>query len=136
MSHSIPCVEERLCGRNRRARKHQIYVGATRPGGGNGKKVDMVCRKFENYLDGRRKLSAQLLNLQVVEGTAVAIDCELQQIFFCDRCRHSWIIELLTRLRSAFFHPFGQIIALKPLSDRSEEHTSELQSPCNLVCRL
>src|SRR2546426_8635264 len=25
--------------------------------------------------------------------------------------------------------------ALQPL-DRSEEHTSELQSPCNLVCRL
>src|SRR2546426_5686221 len=23
-----------------------------------------------------------------------------------------------------------------PLWDRSEEHTSELQSPCNLVCRL
>src|SRR5256885_12718399 len=26
--------------------------------------------------------------------------------------------------------------ALVPLSLRSEEHTSELQSPCNLVCRL
>src|SRR5256885_13086338 len=25
---------------------------------------------------------------------------------------------------------------LLPLSSRSEEHTSELQSPCNLVCRL
>src|ERR1022692_195444 len=24
----------------------------------------------------------------------------------------------------------------RPLSNRSEEHTSELQSPCNLVCRL
>src|SRR2546426_3099155 len=24
----------------------------------------------------------------------------------------------------------------KALEDRSEEHTSELQSPCNLVCRL
>src|ERR1022692_5334252 len=24
----------------------------------------------------------------------------------------------------------------RPLTDRSEEHTSELQSPCNLVCRL
>src|SRR5205807_9556978 len=24
----------------------------------------------------------------------------------------------------------------QPLRDRSEEHTSELQSPCNLVCRL
>src|SRR2546426_1292524 len=23
-----------------------------------------------------------------------------------------------------------------PFEDRSEEHTSELQSPCNLVCRL
>src|SRR3989454_9262307 len=26
--------------------------------------------------------------------------------------------------------------ALKFLRERSEEHTSELQSPCNLVCRL
>src|SRR5256885_6953385 len=25
---------------------------------------------------------------------------------------------------------------LQPLDPRSEEHTSELQSPCNLVCRL
>src|ERR1039457_7229534 len=25
---------------------------------------------------------------------------------------------------------------MKPASNRSEEHTSELQSPCNLVCRL
>src|SRR2546426_10057675 len=24
----------------------------------------------------------------------------------------------------------------RPACDRSEEHTSELQSPCNLVCRL
>src|SRR5256885_12675235 len=24
----------------------------------------------------------------------------------------------------------------RPLVERSEEHTSELQSPCNLVCRL
>src|SRR6266446_10487002 len=24
----------------------------------------------------------------------------------------------------------------RPVSGRSEEHTSELQSPCNLVCRL
>src|SRR2546426_2650190 len=27
-------------------------------------------------------------------------------------------------------------LALSRLSPRSEEHTSELQSPCNLVCRL
>src|SRR5688500_20394945 len=27
-------------------------------------------------------------------------------------------------------------VGLDPLAARSEEHTSELQSPCNLVCRL
>src|SRR5256885_13206700 len=28
------------------------------------------------------------------------------------------------------------LLRRKPPSSRSEEHTSELQSPCNLVCRL
>src|SRR5256885_12885149 len=27
-------------------------------------------------------------------------------------------------------------LATDPIIERSEEHTSELQSPCNLVCRL
>src|SRR5256885_4438673 len=30
----------------------------------------------------------------------------------------------------------GAEVATMPLAARSEEHTSELQSPCNLVCRL
>src|SRR5256885_9409084 len=30
----------------------------------------------------------------------------------------------------------GQLRAVEKLVERSEEHTSELQSPCNLVCRL
>src|SRR2546426_6079258 len=29
-----------------------------------------------------------------------------------------------------------RLLALPGVVDRSEEHTSELQSPCNLVCRL
>src|SRR2546426_3845009 len=29
-----------------------------------------------------------------------------------------------------------QLLPLKLAAPRSEEHTSELQSPCNLVCRL
>src|SRR3989454_933109 len=32
--------------------------------------------------------------------------------------------------------PSMVITARSPSSNRSEEHTSELQSPCNLVCRL
>src|SRR3989454_12598457 len=31
-------------------------------------------------------------------------------------------------------HPDGGLIGY--IDERSEEHTSELQSPCNLVCRL
>src|SRR5256885_11994234 len=30
----------------------------------------------------------------------------------------------------------GDAVVVRALTDRSEEHTSELQSPCNLVCRL
>src|SRR5256885_12791661 len=38
-------------------------------------------------------------------------------------------------------HILGQLVRVggvheRPLQMRSEEHTSELQSPCNLVCRL
>src|SRR5256885_9562760 len=32
--------------------------------------------------------------------------------------------------------PAAEIACRKPRQGRSEEHTSELQSPCNLVCRL
>src|SRR5256885_8656039 len=42
------------------------------------------------------------------------------------------IQHLHIRLRSV--HLFGKIATVHAL--RSEEHTSELQSPCNLVCRL
>src|SRR5256885_2545631 len=39
-----------------------------------------------------------------------------------------WLCSLPAIARRIFFSP--------PVSLRSEEHTSELQSPCNLVCRL
>src|SRR5256885_12567480 len=38
--------------------------------------------------------------------------------------------------RSATKFPFSAFGPVLPASVRSEEHTSELQSPCNLVCRL
>src|SRR2546426_8710887 len=43
-------------------------------------------------------------------------------------CRESWI----QRRRPVVQSAGGRC----GLVDRSEEHTSELQSPCNLVCRL
>src|SRR5256885_10448938 len=47
-----------------------------------------------------------------------------------------------TTLFRSMLHRPGQVVAdgaqryTQALGDRSEEHTSELQSPCNLVCRL
>src|SRR5256885_2410770 len=34
------------------------------------------------------------------------------------------------------YHRMGEAGIFHPEARRSEEHTSELQSPCNLVCRL
>src|SRR2546426_3430091 len=34
------------------------------------------------------------------------------------------------------FITVAQLVAYRLKHERSEEHTSELQSPCNLVCRL
>src|SRR5256885_4124409 len=54
--------------------------------------------------------------------------------------RHSW----LTNQTVDEYHdpenvdgrPDGFMLYNWPVLSRSEEHTSELQSPCNLVCRL
>src|SRR5256885_6973441 len=53
-------------------------------------------------------------------GGAAASDAAERPVSITGRCQMSWL-------------------AVCPLlwgSARSEEHTSELQSPCNLVCRL
>src|SRR3989454_9123045 len=42
----------------------------------------------------------------------------------------------ITRLKSAGPNLLQATAAMSRRRTRSEEHTSELQSPCNLVCRL
>src|SRR5205807_6318013 len=55
---------------------------------------------------------------------------------------HDFRVEVLRQdlLAAALLHFVGRAIGEshhhQPRQDRSEEHTSELQSPCNLVCRL
>src|SRR5256885_9987272 len=39
-------------------------------------------------------------------------------------------------VRDYWRDPMSFTVELQGSHDRSEEHTSELQSPCNLVCRL
>src|ERR1022692_391093 len=44
--------------------------------------------------------------------------------------------QLLLLLKAKGIVNDSEAAELKSAADRSEEHTSELQSPCNLVCRL
>src|ERR1039457_3086495 len=59
----------------------------------------------------------------------------------------TWIVLLLSLLTktcplpsaaapSGALSSSSTVATMSPRSNRSEEHTSELQSPCNLVCRL
>src|SRR5256885_11382331 len=46
------------------------------------------------------------------------------------------LLSVLGLCFSILSRPFSLAIATGASPHRSEEHTSELQSPCNLVCRL
>src|SRR5256885_9249222 len=48
---------------------------------------------------------------------------------------HNFRPNLTNELRLAY-NRYNDNIAIPDFQYRSEEHTSELQSPCNLVCRL
>src|SRR5256885_8871876 len=45
-------------------------------------------------------------------------------------------VNKMTFLGLRHYTILGHLQILQELINRSEEHTSELQSPCNLVCRL
>src|SRR5256885_3554570 len=53
-----------------------------------------------------------------------------------DERKHLLGNNLVHRRRSFMLEPRPSQVLLLAIKDRSEEHTSELQSPCNLVCRL
>src|SRR5256885_16446986 len=48
----------------------------------------------------------------------------------------AFLVELLAAIPSVVYGLWGIFVLIPFLRARSEEHTSELQSPCNLVCRL
>src|SRR2546426_1238297 len=55
-------------------------------------------------------------------------DLEVHAELVGDELRGRWVEQLVDRRHDAELE--------ERLDHRSEEHTSELQSPCNLVCRL
>src|SRR5688500_16838321 len=68
-----------------------------------------------------------------LEPVTVSLDDE-ENPELVDMNRRFWVSLLLTI--PVFAIGMSDLIPGQPLQHRSEEHTSELQSPCNLVCRL
>src|SRR5256885_5861997 len=84
----------------------------------------------------------------VVNGLYAVGECSCVSVHGANRLGTNSLLDLLVFGKSAgkhivqFVNGFGDHKAVpadgseRTLTRRSEEHTSELQSPCNLVCRL
>src|SRR5688500_20085422 len=61
-------------------------------------------------------------------------DCVLWMATLLSEAGYGVVEQVVDGPRRNIYAAFGKADVV--LSTRSEEHTSELQSPCNLVCRL
>src|SRR5256885_8602716 len=57
---------------------------------------------------------------------------KIAQFPVIDDSEHSALLDKQSKAQNTV----AKVVTKKPVAKRSEEHTSELQSPCNLVCRL
>src|ERR1022692_1291429 len=72
-------------------------------------------------------------NADAVIHTALAAAADTGQV---DRAAVEAIVRALSQFNRPFIYTSGCWVVGNTGGKRSEEHTSELQSPCNLVCRL
>src|SRR2546426_2261853 len=84
-----------------------------------------------NALD--RRLGAAGHTPDVLTYAALACGVGAGALFWLD---HGWLALLALAVSGLLDALDGRVARLGPGPTRSEEHTSELQSPCNLVCRL
>src|SRR2546426_2789486 len=95
--------------------------------------------------------STHALSFTLMHGSAMMYGIEASQFSVspaaCSGWLNPWICTRISaacqalgrcsEVREAGVERWAARDAVRPLRDaRSEEHTSELQSPCNLVCRL
>src|SRR2546426_7022224 len=77
--------------------------------------------------------TTEIYTLSLHDALPISITDELTEFALADDARAWWIPSNRPRLdRSEMLYSSSPVRR----DPRSEEHTSELQSPCNLVCRL
>src|SRR5256885_11967585 len=74
--------------------------------------------------------TTEIYTLSLHDALPILFNSQGKTIGFDEFCRK------FNRLRIHLADPRHQLSRRPLLQHRSEEHTSELQSPCNLVCRL
>src|SRR5207244_10703247 len=79
-------------------------------------------------------MSVDPVTLQVIQARLAGIVQEMQNSLF--RTGYSTIIRESQDASCAILNTQGEVVAQHVVLPRSEEHTSELQSPDHLVCRL
>src|SRR5256885_5025015 len=104
--------------------------------GGYCRRFRDVCCREEKYLreiEDRMKLAGKLVT------TGLAIGGVLGTLSVVNRMTETMAGEIdtvLTGEERRYPWKYGDMFYEVKGDRRSEEHTSELQSPCNLVCRL
>src|SRR5688500_7417924 len=69
-------------------------------------------------------------------GRNIASGGQANVLYLCFEHDEAYLMNRLIAMESALAHLPHKTGAMRRFMRRSEEHTSELQSPCNLVCRL
>src|SRR5256885_770668 len=110
-----------LRGRRRPWHRHCIWRSSVRPGCGPGRHADPCpgrdCRLFNPFSEMDPALTKQTVSTRNIVAAVIGNALEWYDFL---------VFAFMTPIVAKLFFP----------SNRSEEHTSELQSPCNLVCRL
>src|SRR2546426_2137774 len=77
--------------------------------------------------------TTEIYTLSLHDALPIFSDVSGENLRICHGTCHN--VNARDRTRGVKCH-LGIVVPIVGDADRSEEHTSELQSPCNLVCRL
>src|SRR5690606_40984111 len=92
-------------------------------------------------MDNRREFLRKVVLLSGTTGLVNVTPAAIKKAMAIDPAPGSTFLDaehivILMQENRSFDHTFGSLSGVRGFNDRSEEHTSELQSRENLVCRL
>src|SRR3989454_7597310 len=104
------------------------------------KRIRQIIRKEFIQITRDRGLLRTVLLMPLIQlliyGYVVATEIRALPIAVLDHSTSAEGRRLVDRFVSSGYFRLEEYLSSPKEIDRSEEHTSELQSPCNLVCRL